>query len=248
MPLPHDPEPPSVRNGRRFLYDARLTSSNGEASCSSCHVFGNTDDLSWNLGDPDGATTFDANMQAIPTWKLNLLAGINNVIPGPDRPAVPAAGFYLEHHPLKGPLFTKSLRGLANGGPMHWGGDRSGGCGVREDPASLDEDAAFKTFNVAFRGLTGAHRSALGAGDAGLHGLHAAGRLPAESEPRARQLAHARAAEREEHLPERARRRATVPSRARRRSSASTATPWTRRPASSAAAAASRSARTARGS
>jgi DNA-binding beta-propeller fold protein YncE len=52
VPLPHDPEPASVRDGRRFLYDATLSSSNGEASCSSCHIFGDTDDLSWNLGDP----------------------------------------------------------------------------------------------------------------------------------------------------------------------------------------------------
>src|SRR5262249_17020170 len=28
-----DPEPATVRDGRRFLYDARLTSSNGEAAC-----------------------------------------------------------------------------------------------------------------------------------------------------------------------------------------------------------------------
>src|SRR5262249_53412549 len=33
-----DPEPASVVTGRRFLYDAAFTSSNGEAACASCHV------------------------------------------------------------------------------------------------------------------------------------------------------------------------------------------------------------------
>ncbi len=50
----HNPEPSTITEGRRFLYDARFTSSNGEASCSACHVFGDVDDLAWNLGDPDG--------------------------------------------------------------------------------------------------------------------------------------------------------------------------------------------------
>jgi DNA-binding beta-propeller fold protein YncE len=155
VPLPHDPEPPSVRTGRRFLYDARLTSSNGEASCSSCHIFGGTDDLAWNLGDPDGVTRFSPNMQAISTWKLDQLAGIDNLAQLLHQQDFLPDGFFLEHHPLKGPLFTKSLRGLANGGPMHWGGDRTGGGVIREDPNSLDEDAAFKTFNGAFRSLMG---------------------------------------------------------------------------------------------
>ena len=163
VPLPHDPEPASVRTGRRFLYDARLTSANGEASCSSCHIFGGTDDLVWNLGDPDGVTRWNANRQALIVWLLDSLAGINNfwANQNPPQQFLPT-GFYLEHHPLKGPLFTKSLRGLANQGPMHWNGDRTGalsnpttGLKVRNDANSLDEVAAFNSFNVAFRGLLG---------------------------------------------------------------------------------------------
>ncbi len=50
----HNPEPAAIVDGRPFLYDARVGSSNGEASCSSCHVFGDVDDLGWDLGDPDG--------------------------------------------------------------------------------------------------------------------------------------------------------------------------------------------------
>jgi len=42
-----------VVNGRPILYDAVLTSSNGEASCASCHIFGDFDSLAWDLGNPD---------------------------------------------------------------------------------------------------------------------------------------------------------------------------------------------------
>ena len=49
----HNPEPASIIEGRPFLYDAVLTSGNGEASCSSCHIFGDTDSLAWDLGNPD---------------------------------------------------------------------------------------------------------------------------------------------------------------------------------------------------
>ncbi|MEM9058668.1 MAG: hypothetical protein AAGD86_14415, partial [Pseudomonadota bacterium] len=38
-----NPEPAAVVEGRPFLYDANLTSSNGEASCASCHIFGDMD-------------------------------------------------------------------------------------------------------------------------------------------------------------------------------------------------------------
>src|SRR5690606_18659948 len=36
----HTPEPASTIVGRPMLYDAWFTSSNGEAACGSCHVFG----------------------------------------------------------------------------------------------------------------------------------------------------------------------------------------------------------------
>ena len=49
-------------------------------------------------------------------------------------------------------MTTQSLRGMANAGPMHWRGDRTGG---NDAGSSLDEDAAFKKFNVAFGGLLG---------------------------------------------------------------------------------------------
>jgi hypothetical protein len=45
-------------------------------------------------------------------------------------------------HPLKGPMTTQSLRGMANAGPMHWRGDRTGASNPFGN--ALDEDAAFK--------------------------------------------------------------------------------------------------------
>ena len=120
LPL-HDREPDFVREGRPFLYDARETSSNGEASCASCHVFGDVDDLAWDLGDPDGDVADNPNA----------------FLPGGSAEDLP-------FHPMKGPMTTQTLRGLANHGPQHWRGDRVG-----------TEEQAFTAFNPAFPGLVG---------------------------------------------------------------------------------------------
>ena len=48
----YNPEPSGVVAGRPMLYDAYNTSSNGEASCSSCHIFGDMDHIAWDLGNP----------------------------------------------------------------------------------------------------------------------------------------------------------------------------------------------------
>ncbi|MDO8706891.1 MAG: hypothetical protein Q7J84_18340 [Sulfuricaulis sp.] len=129
-----NPEPVSVINGRRFLYDANLTSSNGEAACGSCHVDGDLDSLAWDLGDPLGSV-------------------LNN--PGPFT--IGPIG-NPDFHPMKGPMTTQSLRGMANHGPMHWRGDRTGGNdapSAQPDSGTFDEVAAFKKFNPAFEGLLG---------------------------------------------------------------------------------------------
>ncbi len=49
-----NPEPDTIVNGRRFLYDASISSSHGDSSCASCHVYGDLDSLAWDLGNPDG--------------------------------------------------------------------------------------------------------------------------------------------------------------------------------------------------
>ena len=138
----YNPEPASVVAGRKFLYDASYTSSAGDSSCSTCHIFGDMDDLAWDLGNPDGVS------EPIPGPWRNRPARIG-------RPDIPET-----FRALKGPMTTQSLRGMANHGPMHWRGDRTGGNdegAVTEQPDSgtYDEDAAFKEFNGAFVGLVG---------------------------------------------------------------------------------------------
>jgi len=125
----YNPEPAHVQLGRPLLYDANHTSSNGEASCASCHVFGDFDSLAWDLGNPDDEVLENLN-------QFRLFIGGD-----PD------------FHPLKGPMTTQSLRGMDDQGPMHWRGDRSGANSPSGD--YLDEEGAFKRFNGAFVGLIG---------------------------------------------------------------------------------------------
>jgi DNA-binding beta-propeller fold protein YncE len=139
----HNPEPPSIVAGRRFLYDAALSSSHGDSSCASCHVFGDLDSLAWDLGNPDGELL--ANPGPFASTLVNVITG---------QPMVP------EFHPMKGPMTTQSLRGMANHGPMHWRGDRTGGndaATAQPNSGTFDEHAAFKKFNGAFADLLGRH-------------------------------------------------------------------------------------------
>jgi DNA-binding beta-propeller fold protein YncE len=134
----YNPEPESLTRGRRFLYDAELSSSHGDSACASCHMFGDLDNLAWDLGDPDAEAIH---------------------VPGPFTtelfPFFPAQSF----HPMKGPMATQSLRGMANQGPMHWRGDRTGGNAVaassQPETGTFNERAAFGEFAAAFEGLLG---------------------------------------------------------------------------------------------
>jgi YVTN family beta-propeller protein len=89
-----DPTPTVIRAGRGFLYDAKL-SGNGTGACASCHVDADMDLLAWDLGDPGGS------MEKV----------VNN-------------GHTFEMHPMKGPMTTRTLRGLAGTNPLHWRGDK----------------------------------------------------------------------------------------------------------------------------
>ncbi|HKV06695.1 MAG TPA: hypothetical protein VJ725_01070, partial [Thermoanaerobaculia bacterium] len=63
-------------------------------------------------------------------------------------------------HPMKGPMTTQSLRGLANHGAMHWRGDRTGAHDApsrQPDSGAFDERAAFDKFNRGFTDLLGRH-------------------------------------------------------------------------------------------
>ena len=86
----HNPEPASVVTGRPFLYDALDFSSNGEASCSSCHIFGNMDDLAWDLGNPDNPVTSNPTTTEFQTINLSNVAGLVTLpIIGSDTTTAP---------------------------------------------------------------------------------------------------------------------------------------------------------------
>ncbi|MEO5803990.1 MAG: beta-propeller fold lactonase family protein [Verrucomicrobiota bacterium] len=92
-----DPTPAVIRNGRGFLYDAKL-SGNGTASCAACHIDAEMDLIAWDLGDPTG----------------QMASVTNTTLPG-----------VFQLHPMKGPMTTQTLRGLNALDPLHWRGDRT---------------------------------------------------------------------------------------------------------------------------
>jgi YVTN family beta-propeller protein len=98
----YDPMPRAVREGRGYLFDARL-SGNGTVSCGTCHIDADRDGLAWDLGDPGGEmqTVLGANLSV---HDLTM------------RPRV--------MHPMKGPMVTQTLRGMRDGAPFHWRGDK----------------------------------------------------------------------------------------------------------------------------
>ncbi len=111
----HNPIPAGQLRGRGFFYDSRL-SGNGTVSCGSCHFDADIDGIAWDLGDPSGN----------PVTVTGYAPSIGE--PGPvDRIL----------HPMKGPMVTQPLRGIAGTGPFHWRGDKS----------SIQE------FNTSFSGL-----------------------------------------------------------------------------------------------
>ncbi len=50
-PIGFDPTPDAIVNGRKFFYGG-FTSGHGDQACATCHVFGDMDNLAWDLGDP----------------------------------------------------------------------------------------------------------------------------------------------------------------------------------------------------
>jgi DNA-binding beta-propeller fold protein YncE len=147
LALPN-PEPASVVNGRPMLYDATRFSGNGEAACASCHIFGDMDDLAWDLGNPDD--TVKHNPMTINLGDPLAIAAGKTLFQ--FRGAINGTGNADDFHPMKGPMTTQTLRGLRDSGAMHWRGDRSNGFfGV--DPT--DANLSFDNFIVAFQGLVG---------------------------------------------------------------------------------------------
>jgi DNA-binding beta-propeller fold protein YncE len=144
-----NPEPASIVRGRPMLYDATQFSGNGEAACASCHIFGDMDDLAWDLGNPDNTVT----KSTIPINFGNLI-GILIGLGAPTGVSTPINGSntLADFHPMKGPFTTQTLRGLKNSGAMHWRGDRSTGI-YGTDPFS--SNLSFLNFGAAFQTLIG---------------------------------------------------------------------------------------------
>jgi DNA-binding beta-propeller fold protein YncE len=142
----NDPDSTTIKQGRHFLYNAQVSSSNGEASCSSCHIFADRDHLAWDLGNPDS----DPVVTPV-TIKLSLAGPIVGGTP------INGTGNIATLHPMKGPMTTQTLRGLAHSGAMHWRGDRVSGF-FGTDPATtppFDEALSFNNFILAFNTLLG---------------------------------------------------------------------------------------------
>ncbi|MGQ0721768.1 MAG: beta-propeller fold lactonase family protein [Candidatus Eiseniibacteriota bacterium] len=94
--LGFDPTSTAILSGRPLLYDAEGMSAHGDLACASCHLFGDNDGIAWELGSPVGAFT----------------------------PPPPQGGGALNGwHPIKGPMVTQTLKGVANSAPFHWRGD-----------------------------------------------------------------------------------------------------------------------------
>jgi YVTN family beta-propeller protein len=108
--LGFDPTPDAIVNGRKFFYGG-FTSGHGDQACASCHIFGDMDNLVWDLGNPLG------DMGAVPPGMLDPLLA--------------------QSHPMKGPMATQSLRGLTNTGVLHWRGDRADFMAFRPATQSL---------------------------------------------------------------------------------------------------------------
>ena len=126
----HDPSSPTIRDGRRFLYDAVLTSGHGDSACSSCHISGDKDGISWDLGDPTGTLASYATVND----------NVRFVLPVSGQPVNCDPSVCASHQgfdPQKGPMATQSLRSMLE--PLHWRGDR----------------ATMNDFNPAFVGLLG---------------------------------------------------------------------------------------------
>ena len=142
-----NPEPATIVNGRPVLYDAQLTSSNGEAACASCHLFGDMDQLAWDLGNPDDEVTDNA---------LPIKLGLG-VFVSQFRLNINGTGDLRSFHPMKGPMTTQTLRGMANHGAMHWRGDRTNGTFGADSRTRPPFNArlSFRNFIGAFEGLLG---------------------------------------------------------------------------------------------
>ena len=137
-----DPTPAAIRQGRGFLYDAKLSGS-GTMACAACHIDAEMDLIAWDLGDPTGQMITNVSQTPVPVGNTVILVTTTNVF-----------------HPMKGPMTTQTLRGLNGLAPLHWRGDRTNFLnfnvafpGLMGAPSLSDADmAAYRDFinTIAF--------------------------------------------------------------------------------------------------
>src|SRR5439155_25127007 len=118
----YDPTPTTIREGRGFLYDSKL-SGNGTMACAACHIDAEMDLIAWDLGDPTGS---------LQTNKTVLLGNTNTST----------------FHPMKGPMTTQTLRGLNTLDPFHWRGDRTNFTHFNVAFPGLMGDSALSTADI----------------------------------------------------------------------------------------------------
>jgi len=101
----HDSTPPTVREGRPFLYDTHAFSGLGQVSCASCHIDARTDNLCWDLGNPQHTMI-----------EFHQVCNLDLPVSGDGCS---------DWHPVKGPMFSQTLIGMSGTEPFHWRGDRA---------------------------------------------------------------------------------------------------------------------------
>ena len=90
-----------------------FSSANGEASCASCHIFGDKDELAWDLGNPDDLVTRNPIPKRLASGLEIGLFQLVTTFPGA---LINGTGNPNEFHPMKGPMTTQTLRGLRERG------------------------------------------------------------------------------------------------------------------------------------
>ena len=155
----------------------RSRSSHGDSACASCHVFGDND-------EPGVGPRQPGRRAARPTptrFQFKLPIRSSSLDP--------------TFTPMKGPMTTQSLRGMANHGPMHWRGDRTGS--RREPNVAAGQRRLQRARGVPRSSRPGSPACSAAARplpDADMDAFtdfSPAGHVPAEPDPQSRQLADA---------------------------------------------------------
>ena len=144
-------------------------------------------DSSARAATSSATSTASPGTSAIPTTTM-----LNN--PGPFTVGAAAASRSPTSTRMKGPMTTQSLRGMANHGPMHWRGDRTGGNErARRSPTAARSTRTRRSRSSTSRspGCSAASAQLTPTEMQAVHRLHPAGHLSAEPDPQPRQLAHA---------------------------------------------------------